>query len=288
MSKCNSCGAELAPGAVFCNMCGSKVTTNSETVQSVPNFEQQATNFGQQASQPQQATNFGQPAPQPQQATNFGQPAPQPQQATNFGQPAPQPQQATNFGQQATNFNQQATNFGQQPQQAQYYGQGVQYAQPKKNTGLIAGIVAAGLVVLIALLVFLINPFASYKDPIRTLEKGIKKCDAEKIIKAFPIDSSLAALIKGNMAKEMLDDVDANNNCNIEILDAEKMTSAELYLIEKNNQFTKSMGIEYDLKAGYKVKAEMTMFEDGELETEKVEFTVCKWKGKWYIFDWDD
>ena len=142
--------------------------------------------------------------------------------------------------------------------------------------------------VLIALLVFLINPFASYKDPIRTLEKGIKKCDAEKIIKAFPIDSSLAALIKGNMAKEMLDDVDVSNNCNIEILDAEKMTSAELYLIEKNNQFTKSMGIEYDLKAGYKVKAEMTMFEDGELETEKVEFTVCKWKGKWYIFDWDD
>ena len=269
MSKCNSCGAELAPGTLFCNMCGNKVTTNSDAVQSVPNFEQPAPGFQQSA-------------------TNFSQQAPQTQQAPGYGQQAPQTQQAPNFNQQAPNFNQQAPNFGQQPQQAQYYGQGAQYAQPKNNTGLIVGIVAAGLVVLIALLVFLINPFASYKDPIRTLEKGIKKCDTEKIIKAFPIDSALATLIKGNIAKEMLEDVDANNNCNIEIIDAEKMSNAELYFIEKNNQFTKSMGFEYDLKAGYKVKAEMTMFEDGELETEKVEFTVCKWKGKWYIFDWDD
>ena len=283
MSKCNSCGAELAPGTLFCNMCGNKVTTNSDAVQSVPNFEQPAPGFQQSA------TNFSQQAPQTQQAPGYGQQAPQTQQAPNFNQQAPNfNQQAPNFNQQAPNFNQQAPNFGQQPQQAQYYGQGAQYAQPKNNTGLIVGIVAAGLVVLIALLVFLINPFASYKDPIRTLEKGIKKCDTEKIIKAFPIDSALATLIKGNIAKEMLEDVDANNNCNIEIIDAEKMSNAELYFIEKNNQFTKSMGFEYDLKAGYKVKAEMTMFEDGELETEKVEFTVCKWKGKWYIFDWDD
>ena len=58
MSKCNSCGAELAPGTLFCNMCGNKVTTNSDAVQSVPNFEQPAPGFQQSA------TNFSQQAPQ--------------------------------------------------------------------------------------------------------------------------------------------------------------------------------------------------------------------------------
>ena len=249
MSKCNICGADLAPGAKFCTGCGTPVPQDLNPAPAAPAstaFQQAVsssagnpTAFEQAVSSNNAPKNiysdvpqYGQPdagtsQPVGAQPGFNGQPPVGGQPGFN-GQPPVGGQPDFN-GQQPIggqpDFNGQQPvggqpDFsGQQPVGGQpgansfYYGQPPMQPQ-KKKTGLIAGIVAAVVAALaiIIILIVVLSTRNTYKTPIEKFEKGINNRDTSTLMEAFPLNPEHPSLYKiagESVGDYVLDDFDS-------------------------------------------------------------------------------
>ena len=249
MSKCNICGADLAPGAKFCTGCGTPVPQDLNPAPAAPAstaFQQAVsssagnpTAFEQAVSSNNAPKNiysdvpqYGQPdagtsQPVGAQPGFNGQPPVGGQPGFN-GQP-PVGGQPDFTGQQPIggqpDFNGQQPvggqpDFsGQQPVGGQpgansfYYGQPPMQPQ-KKKTGLIAGIVAAVVAALaiIIILIVVLSTRNTYKTPIEKFEKGINNRDTSTLMEAFPLNPEHPSLYKiagESVGDYVLDDFDS-------------------------------------------------------------------------------
>ena len=249
MSKCNICGADLAPGAKFCTGCGTPVPQDLNPAPAAPAstaFQQAVsssagnpTAFEQAVSSNNAPKNiysdvpqYGQPdagtsQPVGAQPGFNGQPPVGGQPGFN-GQPPVGGQPDFN-GQQPVggqpDFNGQQPvggqpDFsGQQPVGGQpgansfYYGQPPMQPQ-KKKTGLIAGIVAAVVAALaiIIILIVVLSTRNTYKTPIEKFEKGINNRDTSTLMEAFPLNPEHPSLYKiagESVGDYVLDDFDS-------------------------------------------------------------------------------
>ena len=249
MSKCNICGADLAPGAKFCTGCGTPVPQDLNPAPAAPAstaFQQAVsssagnpTAFEQAVSSNNAPKNiysdvpqYGQPdagtsQPVGAQPGFNGQPPVGGQPGFN-GQP-PVGGQPDFTGQQPIggqpDFNGQQLvggqpDFsGQQPVGGQpgansfYYGQPPMQPQ-KKKTGLIAGIVAAVVAALaiIIILIVVLSTRNTYKTPIEKFEKGINNRDTSTLMEAFPLNPEHPSLYKiagESVGDYVLDDFDS-------------------------------------------------------------------------------
>ncbi len=234
MSKCNICGADLAPGAKFCTGCGTPVPQDLNPAPAAPAstaFQQAVsssagnpTAFEQAVSSNNAPKNiysdvpqYGQPdagtsQPVGAQPGFNGQPPVGAQPGFN-GQP-PVGGQPDFTGQQPIggqpDFN------GQQPVggQPDFSGQQPVGGQPgrkfillwtaadaaskEKKTGLIAGIVAAVVAALaiIIILIVVLSTRNTYKTPIEKFEKGINNRDTSTLMEAFPLNPEHPSLYK--------------------------------------------------------------------------------------------
>lgn len=299
MSKCNICGADLAPGAKFCTGCGTPVPQDinpapveQPSFQQIPNQNgsdmQQAvsssagnpTAFEQAVSSNNAPKNIYNDVP------HYGQPE------SAFQQPVGQPGFAGSQPSGAQpDFNGQPPVGGQPGANSFYYGQPP--VQPKKKkTGLIVGIVAAivAALAIIIILIVVISTRNTYKTPIEKLEKGINNRSASTIMEAFPLDPKYSSLYKAagdSLGDELLSSFDSEfDGCKvkIEITDTERLTASELADAE-DSYFASLFGSDYDLTEGYYVYCTMKTTGNGSSESEDSTLTVCKWDGKWYIFD---
>lgn len=249
MSKCNICGADLAPGAKFCTGCGTPVPQDLNPAPAAPAstaFQQAVsssagnpTAFEQAVSSNNAPKNIYSDVPQ------YGQPdagtsQPVGAQPGFNGQP-PVGGQPDFTGQQPIggqpDFNGQQPvggqpDFsGQQPVGGQpdfsgqhpvggqpgansfYYGQPPMQPQ-KKKTGLIAGIVAAVVAALaiIIILIVVLSTRNTYKTPIEKFEKGINNRDTSTLMEAFPLNPEHPSLYKiagESVGDYVLDDFDS-------------------------------------------------------------------------------
>ena len=249
MSKCNICGADLAPGAKFCTGCGTPVPQDLNPAPAAPAstaFQQAVsssagnpTAFEQAVSSNNAPKNiysdvpqYGQPDAGTSQSVGAqpgfnGQPPVGGQPGFN-GQP-PVGGQPDFTGQQPIggqpDFNGQQPvggqpDFsGQQPVGGQpgansfYYGQPPMQPQ-KKKTGLIAGIVAAVVAALaiIIILIVVLSTRNTYKTPIEKFEKGINNRDTSTLMEAFPLNPEHPSLYKiagESVGDYVLDDFDS-------------------------------------------------------------------------------
>ena len=249
MSKCNICGADLAPGAKFCTGCGTPVPQDLNPAPAAPAstaFQQAVsssagnpTAFEQAVSSNNAPKNIYSDVPQyrqPDAGTSQpvgaqpgfnGQPPVGGQPGFN-GQPPVGGQPDFN-GQQPIggqpDFNGQQPvggqpDFsGQQPVGGQpgansfYYGQPPMQPQ-KKKTGLIAGIVAAVVAALaiIIILIVVLSTRNTYKTPIEKFEKGINNRDTSTLMEAFPLNPEHPSLYKiagESVGDYVLDDFDS-------------------------------------------------------------------------------
>ena len=249
MSKCNICGADLAPGAKFCTGCGTPVPQDLNPAPAAPAstaFQQAVsssagnpTAFEQAVSSNNAPKNIYSDVPQyrqPDAGTSQpvgaqpgfnGQPPVGAQPGFN-GQPPVGGQPDFN-GQQPIggqpDFNGQQPvggqpDFsGQQPVGGQpgansfYYGQRPMQPQ-KKKTGLIAGIVAAVVAALaiIIILIVVLSTRNTYKTPIEKFEKGINNRDTSTLMEAFPLNPEHPSLYKiagESVGDYVLDDFDS-------------------------------------------------------------------------------
>ena len=249
MSKCNICGADLAPGAKFCTGCGTPIPQDLNPAPAAPAstaFQQAVsssagnpTAFEQAVSSNNAPKNiysdvpqYGQPdagtsQPVGAQPGFNGQPPVGAQPGFN-GQPPVGGQPDFN-GQQPIggqpDFNGQQPvggqpDFsGQQPVGGQpgansfYYGQPPMQPQ-KKKTGLIAGIVAAVVAALaiIIILIVVLSTRNTYKTPIEKFEKGINNRDTSTLMEAFPLNPEHPSLYKiagESVGDYVLDDFDS-------------------------------------------------------------------------------
>ena len=238
MSKCNICGADLAPGAKFCTGCGTPVPQDLNPAPAAPAstaFQQAVsssagnpTAFEQAVSSNNAPKNIYSDVPQ------YGQPdagtsQPVGAQPGFNGQPPVGGQPDFN-GQQPIggqpDFNGQQPvggqpDFsGQQPVGGQpgansfYYGQPPMQPQ-KKKTGLIAGIVAAVVAALaiIIILIVVLSTRNTYKTPIEKFEKGINNRDTSTLMEAFPLNPEHPSLYKiagESVGDYVLDDFDSD------------------------------------------------------------------------------
>lgn len=323
MNQCKTCGANLIAGAKFCTSCGTPVVdatpapAAANASNEVPTFHAQAAPtvpvFGHTAPvanpAPAAASNFsGQPVPNVSEAAPAfgGQPVPPvsnpapaapnfsgqpvPNAAPNFaGQPVPNaiPNAAPNFdGQPVPNA---APNMNGQPMVNGYQQPYVKPANKKIGAGAIAAIIGgvALFLVIIGILVSQVFFKSDYKDPIEKFEKGINNHDVSMILDAFPLTETQSSVV--SLFSSSLEDEFANiMNVDIKITSATRMTTSELQSASEYNQFQSFTGQTYQLSDGYKVYARMSGFANGDSLDKDVEFTVCKWNGKWYIFDFDD
>ena len=249
MSKCNICGADLAPGAKFCTGCGTPVPQDLNPAPAAPAstaFQQAVsssagnpTAFEQAVSSNNAPKNiysdvpqYGQPdagtsQPVGAQPGFNGQPPVGGQPGFN-GQPPVGGQPDFN-GQQPIggqpDFNGQQPvcgqpDFsGQQPVGGQPGANSFYYGQPpiqpqKKKTGLIAGIVAAVVAALaiIIILIVVLSTRNTYKTPIEKFEKGINNRDTSTLMEAFPLNPEHPSLYKiagESVGDYVLDDFDS-------------------------------------------------------------------------------
>lgn len=296
MSKCNICGADLAPGAKFCTGCGTPVPQDVNPVpveqpsfqqapgQNAPDLQQAPTQAASEPTAFQQAVSSSAGNP-----TAFEQAVSSNNAPKNIYNDVPQYGQPPVGGQ--PDFNGQPPVGGQPGANSFYYGQPP--VQPKKKkTGLIVGIVAAivaALAIIIILIVVLSNR-NTYKTPIEKFEKGINNRDTSTLLEAFPIDPKYESLYKlagDSFGDELLSSFDSEyDGCKvkIEINDTERLTSSELS-DAADSSFASSFGDDYDLTEGYYVYCTVKTTGNGSSESENSTITVCKWDGKWYIFD---
>lgn len=317
MSKCNICGADLAPGAKFCTGCGTPVPQDLNPAPAAPAstaFQQAVsssagnpTAFEQAVSSNNAPKNIYSDVPQ------YGQPdagtsQPVGAQPGFNGQPPVGGQPDFN-GQQPIggqpDFNGQQPvggqpDFsGQQPVGGQpgansfYYGQPPMQPQ-KKKTGLIAGIVAAVVAALaiIIILIVVLSTRNTYKTPIEKFEKGINNRDTSTLMEAFPLNPEHPSLYKiagESVGDYVLDDFDSEfdgQKIKIEITGKEKLTQLQLSNAE-DSIYASLYGSDYKLTSGYRVYCTISVIGDDSYEPEDSTITVCKLDGKWYIFGID-
>ena len=249
MSKCNICGADLAPGAKFCTGCGTPVPQDLNPAPAAPAstaFQQAVsssagnpTAFEQAVSSNNAPKNiysdvpqYGQPdagtsQPVGAQPGFNGQPPVGGQPGFNGqppvgGQPDFTGQQPIGgqpdfSGQQPVggqpDFSGQQPVGGQPGANSFYYGQPPMQPQ-KKKTGLIAGIVAAVVAALaiIIILIVVLSTRNTYKTPIEKFEKGINNRDTSTLMEAFPLNPEHPSLYKiagESVGDYVLDDFDS-------------------------------------------------------------------------------
>ena len=324
MPKCNICGAELTPGAKFCTGCGTLVPQDVSSAPEQPSFQQTpVSNDPVVSPAPEQpapaATAFnqavgssasGQTAFEQAVSSNdapkniysdvpqYGQPdagtsQPAGAQPGFNGQPPVGGQPDFN-GQPPVGgqpgFNGQPPVGGQTGAGSFYYGQPA--SPQKKKTGLIAAIIAAvvAVIAIIVIVVVVLSNRNTYKTPIEKFEKGINNRDTSTLLEAFPIDPKYESLYKlagDSFGDELLSSFDSEyDGCKvkIEINDTERLTSSELS-DAADSSFASSFGDDYDLTEGYYVYCTVKTIGNGSSESEDSTITVCKWDGKWYIFD---
>ena len=317
MSKCNICGADLAPGAKFCTGCGTPVPQDLNPAPAAPAstaFQQAVsssagnpTAFEQAVSSNNAPKNiysdvpqYGQPdagtsQPVGAQPGFNGQPPVGGQPGFN-GQP-PVGGQPDFTGQQPIGG--QPVFIGQHPVGGQpgansfYYGQPPMQPQ-KKKTGLIAGIVAAVVAALaiIIILIVVLSTRNTYKTPIEKFEKGINNRDTSTLMEAFPLNPEHPSLYKiagESVGDYVLDDFDSEfdgQKIKIEITGKEKLTQLQLSNAE-DSIYASLYGSDYKLTSGYRVYCTISVIGDDSYEPEDSTITVCKLDGKWYIFGID-
>ena len=317
MSKCNICGADLAPGAKFCTGCGTPVPQDLNPAPAAPAstaFQQAVsssagnpTAFEQAVSSNNAPKNIYSDVPQ------YGQPdagtsQPVGAQPGFNGQPPVGAQPGFNGqppvgGQPDFNGQQpvggQPDFSGQQPVGGQpgansfYYGQPPMQPQ-KKKTGLIAGIVAAVVAALaiIIILIVVLSTRNTYKTPIEKFEKGINNRDTSTLMEAFPLNPEHPSLYKiagESVGDYVLDDFDSEfdgQKIKIEITGKEKLTQLQLSNAE-DSIYASLYGSDYKLTSGYRVYCTISVIGDDSYEPEDSTITVCKLDGKWYIFGID-
>ena len=317
MSKCNICGADLAPGAKFCTGCGTPVPQDLNPAPAAPAstaFQQAVsssagnpTAFEQAVSSNNAPKNiysdvpqYGQPdagtsQPVGAQPGFNGQPPVGGQPGFN-GQP-PVGGQPDFTGQQPIggqpDFNGQQPVGGQPGANSFYYGQPPMQPQ-KKKTGLIAGIVAAVVAALaiIIILIVVLSTRNTYKTPIEKFEKGINNRDTSTLMEAFPLNPEHPSLYKiagESVGDYVLDDFDSEfdgQKIKIEITGKEKLTQLQLSNAE-DSIYASLYGSDYKLTSGYRVYCTISVIGDDSYEPEDSTITVCKLDGKWYIFGID-
>ena len=317
MSKCNICGADLAPGAKFCTGCGTPVPQDLNPAPAAPAstaFQQAVsssagnpTAFEQAVSSNNAPKNIYSDVPQYRQP-DAGTSQPVGAQPGFNGQPPVGGQPDFN-GQQPVggqpDFNGQQPvggqpDFsGQQPVGGQpgansfYYGQPPMQPQ-KKKTGLIAGIVAAVVAALaiIIILIVVLSTRNTYKTPIEKFEKGINNRDTSTLMEAFPLNPEHPSLYKiagESVGDYVLDDFDSEfdgQKIKIEITGKEKLTQLQLSNAE-DSIYASLYGSDYKLTSGYRVYCTISVIGDDSYEPEDSTITVCKLDGKWYIFGID-
>lgn len=324
MSKCNICGADLAPGAKFCTGCGTPVPQDLNPAPAAPAstaFQQAVsssagnpTAFEQAVSSNNAPKNIYSDVPQYRQPDagtsqpDAGTSQPVGAQPGFNGQPPVGGQPDFN-GQQPIggqpDFNGQQPvggqpDFsGQQPVGGQpgansfYYGQPPMQPQ-KKKTGLIAGIVAAVVAALaiIIILIVVLSTRNTYKTPIEKFEKGINNRDTSTLMEAFPLNPEHPSLYKiagESVGDYVLDDFDSEfdgQKIKIEITGKEKLTQLQLSNAE-DSIYASLYGSDYKLTSGYRVYCTISVIGDDSYEPEDSTITVCKLDGKWYIFGID-
>ena len=249
MSKCNICGADLAPGAKFCTGCGTPVPQDLNPAPAAPAstaFQQAVsssagnpTAFEQAVSSNNAPKNIYSDVPQyrqPDAGTSQpvgaqpgfnGQPPVGGQPDFNGQQPVggqpdfngqqPVGGQPDFSGQQPVggqpDFSGQQPVGGQPGANSFYYGQPPMQPQ-KKKTGLIAGIVAAVVAALaiIIILIVVLSTRNTYKTPIEKFEKGINNRDTSTLMEAFPLNPEHPSLYKiagESVGDYVLDDFDS-------------------------------------------------------------------------------
>ena len=293
MSKCNICGADLAPGAKFCTGCGTPVPQDLNPAPAAPAstaFQQAVsssagnpTAFEQAVSSNNAPKNIYNDVPQ------YGQPdagtsQPAGSQPGFNGQP-PVGGQPDFSGQQPVGGQPGANSF--------YYGQPPMQPQ-KKKTGLIAGIVAAVVAALaiIIILIVVLSTRNTYKTPIEKFEKGINNRDTSTLMEAFPLNPEHPSLYKiagESVGDYVLDDFDSEfdgQKIKIEITGKEKLTQLQLSNAE-DSIYASLYGSDYKLTSGYRVYCTISVIGDDSYEPEDSTITVCKLDGKWYIFGID-
>ena len=317
MSKCNICGADLAPGAKFCTGCGTPVPQDLNPAPAAPAstaFQQAVsssagnpTAFEQAVSSNNAPKNIYNDVPQ------YGQPdagtsQPAGSQPGFNGQPPVGGQPDFNGqppvgGQPDFNgqppvggqpgFNGQPPVGGQPGANSFYYGQPPMQPQ-KKKTGLIAGIVAAVVAALaiIIILIVVLSTRNTYKTPIEKFEKGINNRDTSTLMEAFPLNPEHPSLYKiagESVGDYVLDDFDSEfdgQKIKIEITGKEKLTQLQLSNAE-DSIYASLYGSDYKLTSGYRVYCTISVIGDDSYEPEDSTITVCKLDGKWYIFGID-
>ncbi len=317
MSKCNICGADLAPGAKFCTGCGTPVPQDLNPAPAAPAstaFQQAVsssagnpTAFEQAVSSNNAPKNIYNDVPQ------YGQPdagtsQPAGSQPGFNGQPPVGGQPDFNGqppvgGQPDFNgqppvggqpgFNGQPPVGGQPGANSFYYGQPPMQPQ-KKKTGLIAGIVAAVVAALaiIIILIVVLSTRNTYKTPIEKFEKGINNRDTSTLMEAFPLNPEHPSLYKiagESVGDYVLDDFDSEfdgQKIKIEITGKEKLTQLQLSNAE-DSIYASLYGSDYKLTSGYRVYCTISVIGDDSYEPEDSTITVCKLNGKWYIFGID-
>ena len=305
MSKCNICGADLAPGAKFCTGCGTPVPQDLNPAPAAPAstaFQQAVsssagnpTAFEQAVSSNNAPKNIYNDVPQ------YGQPdagtsQPAGSQPGFNGQPPVGGQPDFN-GQPPVGgqpgFNGQPPVGGQPGANSFYYGQPPMQPQ-KKKTGLIAGIVAAVVAALaiIIILIVVLSTRNTYKTPIEKFEKGINNRDTSTLMEAFPLNPEHPSLYKiagESVGDYVLDDFDSEfdgQKIKIEITGKEKLTQLQLSNAE-DSIYASLYGSDYKLTSGYRVYCTISVIGDDSYEPEDSTITVCKLDGKWYIFGID-
>ena len=187
-------------------------------------------------------------------------------------------------------FNGQPPVGGQPGAGSFYYGQPA--SPQKKKTGRIAAIIAAvvAVIAIIVIVVVVLSNRNTYKTPIEKFEKGINNRDTSTLLEAFPLDPKYESLYKlagDSIGDQLLSSFDSEyDGCKvkIEINDTERLTSSELS-DAADSSFASSFGDDYDLTEGYYVYCTVKTTGNGSSESEDSTITVCKWDGKWYIFD---
>lgn len=300
MPKCNICGAKLTPGAKFCTGCGTLVPQDVSSAPEQPSFQQTpvsndpvvspapeqpapaATAFNQAVgSSASGQTAFEQAVSSNDAPKNIYSDVPQ------YGQPDAGTSQPAGA---QPGFNGQPPVGGQPGAGSFYYGQPA--SPQKKKTGLIAAIIAAvvAVIAIIVIVVVVLSNRNTYKTPIEKFEKGINNRDTSTLLEAFPIDPKYESLYKlagDSFGDELLSSFDSEyDGCKvkIEINDTERLTSSELS-DAADSSFASSFGDDYDLTEGYYVYCTVKTIGNGSSESEDSTITVCKWDGKWYIFD---
>lgn len=286
MSKCNICGADLAPGSKFCTGCGTPVPQDLNPAPAAP----ASTAFQQAVS-----SSAGNPTAFEQAVSSNNAPKNIYSDVPQYGQPDAGTSQPVGA---QPGFNGQPP-VGAQPVGGQpgansfYYGQPPMQPQ-KKKTGLIAGIVAAVVAALaiIIILIVVLSTRNTYKTPIEKFEKGINNRDTSTLMEAFPLNPEHPSLYKiagESVGDYVLDDFDSEfdgQKIKIEITGKEKLTQLQLSNAE-DSIYASLYGSDYKLTSGYRVYCTISVIGDDSYEPEDSTITVCKLDGKWYIFGID-